>query len=120
MSEDEEIKENPIEILNPDWEMRCIVPIDSPQPNKTGVVNGPLIIANENRFNSPLSLNNEKLAAAAGIEESKHGFCKRAGEDIVWVEPSRMDKFGPQALSLATRDEFTQALVNGIIVINPS
>ncbi len=120
MSEGGEIQENPVEILNPNWEMRCVIPIDSPQPNKTGLVNGPLIIANEDRFNVPLSLSNAKLAAAAGIEGSKHGFCKKEGEGVVWVEPSRMDKFGPQALSLANIDEFTKALARGVIVINPT
>ena len=108
MAEDAETSGNPVEILNPDWEMRCVIPIDSPQPNKTGLVNGPLIIANEDRFNIPLSLSNAKLAAAAGIEESKHGFCKKEGENVVWVEPSRMDKFGPQALA------------KGVLIIDPT
>lgn len=116
MSEGGEI-ENPIEILNPNWELRFVVPIKDLADQE---VTGPLIVGNENRDKIPLALSHIKLAQAADIKTFKRGFCKRDGENIVWVEPSATDKIGPlRETQLASKEQFDEALAIGIKIFNP-
>lgn len=103
-----EIQGNPIELLTEGTEVRCIVPINDFREQR---VEGPLVIANENRNQPLIKLNFVTLAKAANVTTYKRAFCKREGEGLVWIEPSNRDMAAPQLF--ATREQFVQALENG-------
>lgn len=110
MSAESASEQNPIEILQEGQERRFVIGF-----NDAIEVVSPLIVANEQRFTIPLKLNHAKLAelGLGNIRNRKGGFCIRKGEEILMVSDP------PNQMTPASKNEFDQALTNGVVVIEP-
>lgn len=102
---------NPVENLEEGVQRRYIIGFDT----RGQEVKSPLIVAHESRDTIPPKLNHQTLATL-GLgrpEGRKGGFCKRVGDDLVWIDE------GPTLIAPANEDEFRQALEKGIQIVEP-
>jgi hypothetical protein len=113
---------DPREFLQEGIEVRCLIPL---KPSSYGhvrgsisqashyLVDGGLVIANENRNQPNIKLSFVKVAKEANLRSPYgRGYTKLENGELVWVEPDNLDR--TTGVQFATKEQFDEAKARGV------